>query len=141
MLVLQRDAQLLHALAAASLKALLLALLTRRREACRTSATAMRSCKRRIGVGSALFAALVPRRAVGAELACGTCSTGLMGGVLVLHIQARAALQGTVRGRRLTCRRSGGGRSSWIQRRSSCRSRACGVPYSCFVCVAYACGA
>ena len=77
-LVLQRDAQLLHALATAFLKALLLALPAGCREACRTSATAMRSCNRRIGVGSALLAASVPRRAVGAELACGTCRAALV---------------------------------------------------------------
>ncbi len=101
--MLQRDAQLLHALAAASLKALLLALLADRAEACRTSATAVRSCKRRIGVGSALLAASVPRRAVGAELASGTCCAALMGGVLVLHIQARTALFSVGSGSSLLC--------------------------------------
>ena len=103
-LVLQRDAQLLHALATASLKALLLTLPTGCREACRTSATTVRSCKRCIGVDSALLAAFVPCRVLGAELACGTCRAALVGGVLVLHEQARAALQGAVGGRRLTCR-------------------------------------
>ncbi len=77
-IVLQRDAQLFHALAAASLKALLLAPLADRGEACRTSATAVRPCKRRVCVGSALLAASVPRRALRARCACGTLRTALV---------------------------------------------------------------
>ena len=88
--------------------------------ACGTSFTAAGPCAGRVGVDSALLAASVPRCVLGAELACGTCRAALVGGVLVLHIQARAALQGAV---------------------GACRGSARGVAYSCFVCVGTTCGA
>jgi hypothetical protein len=91
-LVLQRDAQLLHALATASLKALLSTALASSDKAYWAFIAAAGSCAGRIGIDSALLAASVPRRVLRAELACGTCCAALMGGALVLQVQACAAL-------------------------------------------------
>ena len=98
--------QLLQGLTGHSGEALPPATLASSGGACGTSFTAAGSRAGRVAVDSALLAASVPRRVLGAELACGTCCAALVGGVLVLHVQARAALQGAVGGRRLTCRRS-----------------------------------